>query len=315
MITGGKRQENPFSLSDTSFSPYHDTNSAGPISECASSSAFSFGERLKASRQLHFTKVYAVVSLILIVFGASIVYSSLRVSSIPVSEQTPISFPISMKSNQWSGYVVMSNLLMRESQVTIVTGSWTIPLVQPTENDAYSSIWVGVGGYGEKSLIQTGTAQQSVKGIVEYYAWYELLPNHPVRIRNFTVSHGDEITASVKLVEPRRNIWNIQIRDHTKDASYSMNVIYNSSRLSAEWVVEAPSLSGEVTPLADFESVTFSGCFATIANQTGAIDSFPGYQIMMFDTQDVKLVDVSYLNAEGSSFTVDYSKTVVNESS
>ena len=85
--------------------------------------------------------------------------------------------------------------------------------------------------------------------------------------------------------------------------------------MSAEWVVEAPSISGEVTTLADFGSVTFSGGFATIANTTGAISSFPGYQLVMYDSQDVQLVDVSALNQAGSGFTVTYSKFVANESS
>lgn len=252
---------------------------------------------------------YVVVSLILIIVGSIIIYSSLSASTSQGSgPQGSMSAPVSLKSPQWAGYVVMSNLILRESEVTIVTGSWTVPSINPTANDAYSSVWVGVGGFGEGSLVQTGTAQQSVNGIVSYYAWYELLPNRAVRIQNFTVMPGDEITASVKLVDPGDNIWNVGISDLTRGTSFSRNFAYNSSRLSAEWVVEAPSLQGNITTLADFGSVTFSSCFATVADETGAISSFPGYQLVMYDGQDVQLVDVSALNAEGSGFTVTYSR-------
>ncbi|HLC00043.1 MAG TPA: G1 family glutamic endopeptidase [Candidatus Bathyarchaeia archaeon] len=268
------------------------------------------------SSKINTIRLYAVTSAILIILGSVIMFYSFNFSTTQSSSSQPSdSTPVSLKSPQWSGYVVMSNLLLRESEVTIVTGSWIVPSVDPTAYDAYSSVWVGVGGYGEGSLIQTGTAQQSVKGIVSYYAWYELLPNRAVRIQNFTVLPGDEITASVKLVDPNKNIWNVEIREITRGTSFSRNFMYRSSRLSAEWVVEAPSISGEVTTLADFGSVTFSSGFATIANTTGAISSFPGYQLVMYDSQDVQLVDVSALNAEGSGFTVTYSKFVTNESS
>src|SRR3989339_1856139 len=268
------------------------------------------------SSKINTIRLYAVTSAILIFLGSVIMFYSFNFSTTQSSSPQPSdSTPVSLKSPQWSGYVAMSNLLLRESEVTIVTGSWTVPSIDPTVNDAYSSVWVGVGGYGEGSLIQTGTAQQSVKGIVSYYAWYEFLPNRAVRIQNFTVLPGDEITASVKLVDPNKNIWNVEIREITRGTSFSRNFMYRSSRLSAEWVVEAPSIGGNVTTLADFGSVTFSSGFATIANTTGAISSFPGYQLVMYDSQDVQLVDVSALNQAGSGFTVTYSKTMSNESS
>jgi len=192
--------------------------------------------------------------------------------------------------------------------VTAVTGLWTVPSVDPTVNDTYSSVWVGIGGYGEKTLLQTGTAQQSVKGALEYYAWYELLPNRAVRLPKVTISPGDEITASIELVDPTSNTWNLEIRDLTTGTSFSNDFKYNSSRLSAEWIVEAPSLEGTIQTLANFGEVTFSSCSATITNVTGGINSFPGYQLVMYDSQDVQLVDVSGLNSEGSRFNVTYSR-------
>ena len=255
-------------------------------------------------------RLYAVASLILIIIGSIVIYSSLSFSLNQTSSQEPSgSAPVSLKSPQWAGYVVMSNLILRESEVTIVTGSWNVPSIEPTADDTFSSVWVGIGGYGEKSLIQTGTAQQSVNGIVSYYAWYEFLPNSAVVLQNFTVNPGDQITATVKLTDSSVNIWTVEIRDLTSDASFSQDFVYRSSRLSGEWVVEAPSLNGVIQTLSDFGEFTFSGCFVTIAGSTGAISSFPGYQLVMYDSRDVQLVDVSSLNADSSGFNVTYSKT------
>ncbi len=256
-----------------------------------------------------------MVSLILIILGSAIIFSSFSGSTSEDASLAPsVSVPVSLKSPQWSGYVAMSNLLLRESVVTIVTGSWIVPSIEPSAKDAFSSVWVGVGGFGEGSLVQTGTGQQSVNGIVAYYAWYEFLPNRAVIIPDFKVMPGDEVTASVKLADPAKNIWTVEFRDVTREATFSKNFVYRSSRLSAEWVVESPSINGSVTDLANFGSVTFSGCFATIANATGAISDFPGYQLVMYDSKDVQLVDVSSLTADGAGFTVTYSKTTLANS-
>lgn len=204
----------------------------------------------------------------------------------------------------------MSNLILREAEVTYVTGSWTVPSVSATENDTYSSVWVGVGGYGEKTLIQTGTAQQSVKGVIEYYAWYELLPNLAVRLPKFKISPGDTMTAAITLVDSDSNMWNLEIRDLTTGDSFSDDFAYNSSRLSSEWVVEAPSLEGQTQTLANFGEVTFTSCSATIANTTGPVSNFPSYRLIMYDSQDVQLVTVSGFDSKGSSFNVTYSKNV-----
>ena len=64
----------------------------------------------------------------------------------------------------------MSNLILRESEVTTFVGSWVVPTVQSTVYNTYSSVWVGIGGFGENSLFQLGTAQQCVNSVVNYYA-------------------------------------------------------------------------------------------------------------------------------------------------
>ena len=154
-------------------------------------------------------------------------------------------------------------------------------------------------------MIQTGTLQGIRDGEMIYYAWYELLPNTAVRIHSLHVEPGDKMAASVTLVDENKNLWLVQIHDLTKGESYSRNFSYSSSRLSAEWIVERPSISGKVTTLADFSSATFTDCQATINYITGTINTYPGYKLVMY-SDEAKLVGVSQLSPDGSSFTIDY---------
>jgi hypothetical protein len=221
-------------------------------------------------------RIYVLIALILIPIGSVIILFSFNLSSYGSSGAQPSgSNPVSLKSRRWAGYAGVSNLLLRQSEVTAVAGSWVVPEVALTESDTYSSVWVGIGGFGEGSLIQTGTEQECIGGLFNYYAWYEFLPNR------------------------------------ARGESFLEDFVYNSSKLSAEWVVEAPSLNGQVATLSNFGSVSLSECSATIAGTTGGISSFPGYQLVLYDGQGVQLVEVSALNADGSSFNVTYSiKTV-----
>jgi len=131
------------------------------------------------------------------------------------------------------------------------------------------------------------------------------LPNTAVRIQSMDVQPGDAITASVSLVDSNQTLWLIELSDITSGESFSRTFRYSSSRLSAEWVVERPTVAGNITDLANFGSVTFRNCTATVENTAGTVSNFPGYQLVMYDDQ-TQLVKVSALNRDGSSFTVSY---------
>jgi hypothetical protein len=163
---------------------------------------------------------------------------------------------------------------------------------------------VGIGGYGEKILIQAGTHQECANGELSYFAWYELLPDYLKRITNINVQPGDTVAASVNLIST--NTWSIEVSDVTSSEHFQKTVTYNASRLSAEWIVERPNVNGTTSTLADFGNVTFSGCEATLQGRTGSISNFSYAQLLMVSSKDVPLVSVSSLNDDGSSFTVSY---------
>ena len=160
-------------------------------------------------------------------------------------------------SLDWAGYSVASNNLFPQPLVSNVSGFWTIPTVTVSSLNAYSAAWVGVGGLNDESLIQAGSEHDSVNGKAVYSLWYELLPNNAITIPDIIVSPGDEITASVSLVDSYSNTWSIKIQDVTTGQLFSRDFVYNSSRLTAEWVIERPTVNNRLTNLADFGSSGF----------------------------------------------------------
>ena len=214
----------------------------------------------------------------MIIVGAVVTYYSI---SRYLTSQSPSSSSFA-RTTQWAGYMVASNLQNRQPVVSSISASWTVPEVRASENDTESAAWIGIGGYGDKTLIQTGMDQQCVNGRISYYAWYELIPDHVVRITNMRIRPGDTITASISLTDKVANTWSIEINDVTRGETFQETFFYNSSRLSAEWIVERPTVNGNIRTLADFGSVTFSDCTATIENNTGTISSFPYNQLVMY---------------------------------
>ena len=223
---------------------------------------------------------------------------------------------ISNTSN-WAGYTVVTDTQNPQPDATVVSASWTVPSVAISKQDTYTTMWIGIGGYFDNALIQTGTAQSSVNGQTYYNAWYEQLPADSHVIRRINVSPGDQMNASIQLVDSNTNIWSIYIEDLTTGQSFQNDFIYEASRLSAEWIVERPLLNNQLTTLGDIGNVSFTNCQATIGTQSGNISSFPAIQSVMYDNQTIpdliQLTAVSDLTENGSSFSVETSPSKIPE--
>jgi hypothetical protein len=209
-------------------------------------------------------------------------------------------------SLDWAGYSISSNTLFPQPLVTSVSGSWTVPKVAVSTGNTFSSAWIGIGGQGESTLIQVGSEHDSIGGQANYGVWYEMLPDSSITLDNITVSAGDVISASITLIDSNTNSWSITIKDITTGKGFSQNVFYNSSLLTAEWIVERPIVNNKITTLADFGTVTFTNATAQIGTKTGTISAFPNSEIYMQDRQNNDLVSVSSLSSHGSSFYVSY---------
>jgi hypothetical protein len=207
----------------------------------------------------------------------------------------------------WAGYVAATDYSFPTADFTGVNGSWIVPTVN-VSTLGYSSAWVGIGGKFDKTLIQAGTQQECVPGKsgnrAQYFAWYELIPDRAIIIDSLVISAGDKITVNIKLVSSSKNTWNINIKDDSTGKAFNINVNYDSSRLSAEWILERPFINDHVGALGDFGKVTFTGCYAK-TSKVGSISDFQYSQIKMNDNLNNPLVQISSVKSK-TSFTVTY---------
>ena len=232
---------------------------------------------------------------------------------------------LSSNDTNWAGYIVASDLQNPQATVTNVSASWIVPTVTISSQDTFSAAWIGIGGSFDNTLIQTGTEQDSIQGQSEYSAWVELLPQNAITIDTIDVSPGDQISASIQLVDANTNQWAVYMKDLTKNQEYSGSFIYASGQLSAEWIVERPEITSTrshatLTGLADVGTVEFLNCQATIGGENGTISSFPMVRSIMYQTVEsstdlgiTQLAAVSDLTDNGSSFTVETSPSVIPE--
>jgi hypothetical protein len=162
-------------------------------------------------------------------------------------------------SLNWSGYAVTPSV----HDVTAVSSTFVVPaagLLPP----GFAAMWAGIGGYSTSDLLQAGTAEQSAPSDPllgpQYYAWYELLPNAETQLSGCSgdpscaVSPGDQI--SVAITEVSGSKWKLAMSDAGR-WTWSKEVSYSSSRSSAEWILEAPTLIALQTLLAPVGTVRF----------------------------------------------------------
>jgi Peptidase A4 family len=169
-------------------------------------------------------------------------------------------------SSNWSGYAETGSF-------TGVTGTWTVPSVATTSSSTYSSAWIGVDGFNNDDLIQTGTEQDYYSGAAHYDAWWEILPASETEISpgSYPVSPGDRMSAAIYETSATtttttnhgffsrqtttEHVWSIKIADTTKGWSFTTTQAYSGPGASAEWIMEAPEVNGRIASLAHY---TFS---------------------------------------------------------
>ena len=253
------------------------------------------------SRKIN-NKAITLIIIWLVLFALSMILLEILAISLNTNQ--------SLTSSIWSGYVVSSDLGNPQPLVTQVNASWTVPNAYATSTDTYSSAWIGIGGFQpDKSLIQTGTEHDYVNGGEFYSAWYEILPDQAIRIEEMRISPGDLISASIELANPQTNEWKIEIKDITTNQEFSIDLIYNSSKITAEWIVERPTVNNQISSLANFGTVAFSDCYATIDEKSSSIGEYPHSQVTMTNELSLQLASVSSLNEDQTGFMIYYNKS------
>ncbi len=214
----------------------------------------------------------------------------------------------SVVSLTWSGYVAASDFSNPRPQVIGVNASWIVPSVNVSMGDTYSSAWIGIGGQFDSSLIQLGTEHDSVNGQEKFSAWYEMLPDYAIIIP-MNISEGDLILASINLIDSDSDLWLLQLTDYSNGEGFSQSFVYNSTRLSAEWIVERPTLNSQISLLSNFGGLTFTDAYVNIDHDVIPLGEAPFSQVHMTDRKNSQLTTVSSISTNGTTFTVQYLAT------
>ncbi len=196
-------------------------------------------------------------------------------------------------SKNWAGLVESG------SQYTAISADWTVPTVQASAASEASATWIGIDGYTNSSLIQTGTAQDTANGRTSYYAWYEILPSAAIEIG--AVSPGDRMAASIGQVSA--GTWSITMDDLTSGQHASGTLAYGGPGSSAEWVEEAPTsgTTGNIVTLADFGTAQFSA----MATGTTPVSTAALTAVSMTDSSNIIAYPGTF-DAASASFPVTY---------
>jgi peptidase A4-like protein len=209
------------------------------------------GKRVRVTQEAHFMTRFLRLAV-----AASATLATLLAATPSTAAVTLVHHPrhgvgpaagnLGWASSNWSGYAVTG------AGFTSVTGAWTVQSVSATKKATYSSQWVGIDGFNDSSLIQTGTESDYYRGAAHYDAWWEILPAAETVIPSLPVSPGDRMSASV--TSNRDGTWTISISDTTTNKSFSTVQSYSGPQTSAEWVEEAPTVGGRIAPLAHYSS-------------------------------------------------------------
>jgi hypothetical protein len=163
----------------------------------------------------------------------------------------------SWTARNWSGYAVSGG------SYTSVSGTWVVPTVlrpakkRQVRKAAFSSDWVGIDGFTNSNLIQTGTEEDWTGGrspSAQYTAWWEILPAPETPIP-MTVHPGDVMSATISDVAGPS--WMISLTNTSTGQRFSTTAGYAGQLSSAEWIHEAVSVNGRVANLPDDTNVPF----------------------------------------------------------
>jgi hypothetical protein len=155
-------------------------------------------------------------------------------------------------SPNWSGYAGTT------TNATQVSGDWTVPAVSKTAGNTYSSTWVGIDGFTNGDLIQTGTEQDWVKGKAVYDSWWEILPAPETLITGMTIHPGDAMQGDITSLGGGQ--WDITLRDVTEGESFTIQKAYTGPVDSVEWIQEATEIGKKISTEAHYSEYTFSSC-------------------------------------------------------
>ncbi|KAJ0416953.1 peptidase A4 family-domain-containing protein [Aspergillus carlsbadensis] len=198
-------------------------------------------------------------------------------------------------SNNWAGAV-------REKPpaggpYTAVSATFTVPAPTATPGSTgmqAGSAWVGIDGDTYVgAILQTGVDFYIENGQIHNDAWFEWFPDYAYDF-NLGVNTGDVIVAMVQSFSPSEGIAVIENQSTGQKATQTVKAPRAQATLAgqnADWIVEDFQSGDSIVALADFGSVTFTGCEAQAQN--GEILGLNGATIIELKQKDKVLTEVA----------------------
>jgi hypothetical protein len=150
----------------------------------------------------------------------------------------------------WAGYAASGG------PFTTITGSWVEAAATCTARHELYAPWLGLDGYGDQTVEQTGVATSCSTGKPVDSGWYEMYPAAPVYYSN-PVSTGDTISATVTY--KGGTSYSLVLKDVTKGWTHTVSKSLRASNASAEAVLEAPGGFPTLPNGVTFSNVTVNG--------------------------------------------------------
>jgi hypothetical protein len=160
--------------------------------------------------------------------------------------------PRDFKTSSWGGYVATGS----SGTFTSVTASWIEPKVSCDNDNALYAPWVGIDGYENQTVEQTGVQTYCGTGKPVDAAWYEMYPASAVYYSN-KIKAGDSITATVT---SSGSSFTLTISDTTRGWTQTATQSTDGAEhATAEAVIESPTEDYPDISRVNFTGVEFNG--------------------------------------------------------
>lgn len=153
-------------------------------------------------------------------------------------------------AGNWGGYAASGG------KYTKITGTWKEPVANCTANHDLYAPWLGLDGYGDQTVEQTGVQTSCRSGHPVDSGWYEMYPAPP-KYFSSRVSTGDTIRATV--IFAGGNSYSLTLQDVTKGWKHTVHKSLSARNASAEAIIEAPGGFPGLPNGVKFSNVTVNG--------------------------------------------------------
>lgn len=215
-------------------------------------------------------------------------------------------------SSNWAGYIAAP--ASTKNSYTSVSGSWTVPNITASRQNAAAAQWIGLGGVSSNDLLQMGTIEDIENGQPVAHVFWEKLPAAAQYVT--TVPIGSTINARITPSADSDLTWDLTYTVNGKTLSKTIPAVPLDSfyaqgiGTSAEWISEDPSNeNNQLIPLANMGTVSYT---SALVNDEPLNSKENNIQpVAMVSNNRNILIAPSRLGNDGKSFTT----SIVNTSS